>query len=356
MLLVALVSQLNTHCQMKQEQEIPEFKTEISHPNNKYPITPIHDYIKTLEGISAGLPYGSSCGSWGSSGASWTAQKGTPIGFEITYYSRYEDKYYEINENFDLAYIKEMTTRCYAWSDRYSETPLKEFIYRDAFKKDFQTLRDFYAPFSTLVFGFAPQGMVVVWMSYRGIRTELGRFQAKEITDKVRIKELKEEYLETYRLSEERYEEAKIELHIPNTSPILWDNYRIKYNWVYKVTSDNPNFRFLGLNNEFFNGEYEPLFRPLVLNAAMKKRAIPEMTTIYWETGPNNRYEGKLFFNWEKTNQLLKESGEENNSFNIHIDTDNNKIEIKLNNTVIAIDSVRIYSNSSMRFRDSYED
>ncbi len=145
-------------------------------------------------------------------------------------------------------------------------------------------------------------------------------------------------------------------MHIPNASPILWDNYRIRYNWNYKVTSDNTNFRLLGLYNNFFNGESEDLFRPLVLNAEMKKRAIPEMTTIYWETGPNNRYEGKLFFNWEKTNQLLKELGKENNSFNIHIDRDNNKIEIKLNDRVIAIDSVRIYSNSSMRFRDSYED
>ena len=84
---------------MKQEQEIPEFYTQISHPSNKYPITPIRDYIKTLEGVSAGLPYGSSSGSWGSSGKLWTAQKGTPIGCEITYYSRYEDKYYEINQN-----------------------------------------------------------------------------------------------------------------------------------------------------------------------------------------------------------------------------------------------------------------
>lgn len=356
LILVILVSQLNTHCQMKQEQKIPEFQTEISHPNNKYPVTPIHDYIKTLEGIPAGLPYGSSSGSWGSSGKSWTEQKGTPIGFEITYYSIYDSKYYEINENFDLIYIKEMTGRCYAWSDHYSETPIKEFIYRDAFNNDFQTLRDFYAPFSTLVFGFAPQGMVVVWMRYGGAGSiELGRFQAKEITDKNRLKELKENYLSTYRLSEERYKEEQIETYVADASPLLWDNYRIKYNWNYNVTSDNANFRFLGVYNNFFNGESEDLFRPF-LNAVIKKRAVPEMTTIYWETGPNNRYEGKLFFNWEKTNELLKESGKENNSFNIHIDSDNNKIEIKLNDTVIAIDSVRIYSNSLMRFRDSYEE
>jgi hypothetical protein len=351
LLVLVLLSQLNLHCQMN--PKIPEFKTEICHPNNKYPITPIRDYIKTLEGIPAGLPYGSSSGSWGSSGKSWTAQKGTPIGFEITYYSIYEDKYYEINEDFDLAYIKEMTNRCYAWNDKNSETPVKEFIYRDELNRDFQTLSHFYDSFSTLVFGFAPQGMVVVWMGYGGISIELGRFQAKEITDKDLLKKLKKHYIETYRLEEGRYEEEVTEMYIPDASPILWDNYRIKYNWNFKVTSDNKNFRFLGLNNEYFNGEYEDLLRPTLLNTTMKKRAIPKATALYWETSKNERYEGKLFFDWEKMHELLKNSGD-NNTFNIHIDKDSGKIEIKLNQTPIDIDSVRIYSNSTMRFRDSY--
>lgn len=353
LLVLVLLSQLNLHCQMN--PKIPEFYTEISHPSNKYPITPIRDYIKTLEGISAGLPYGSSSGSWGSSGKLWTAQKGTPIGFEIIYYSIYEDKYYETNEDFDLAYIKEMTNRCYAWNDKYSEVPLKEFIYRDVLNRDFQTLSHFYAPFDGLNFGFAPQGMVVVWMGYGGISIELGRFQAKEITDKDLLKKLKKHYTETYRLEEGRYEEEVTEMYIPDASPALWDNYRIRYNWNYKVTSDNKSFRFLSLNNEFFNGEYEDLFRPTVLNTTMKKRAIPQVTTLYWETSKNERYEGKLFFDWEKTHELLKNSGE-NNTFNIHIDKDSGKIEIKLNQTPIEIDSVRIYSNSTMRFRDSYAD
>ena len=47
-LLLLLLTQLNTQCQMM--EQTPEFDVEITHPNPKYLITPVFDYIKTLEG------------------------------------------------------------------------------------------------------------------------------------------------------------------------------------------------------------------------------------------------------------------------------------------------------------------
>ncbi|MBQ0152229.1 MAG: hypothetical protein KBS61_04980 [Chryseobacterium sp.] len=70
-----------------------EFQVEICSPATKYDVTPIFDKIKTLEGTHAGLPYGSTSGSWGDSRSFWTEQHGTPIGADITYYSRYQDVY-----------------------------------------------------------------------------------------------------------------------------------------------------------------------------------------------------------------------------------------------------------------------
>ena len=58
---------------------VPEFYVEISHPDNKYQVTP-KDYILTLEGTPIGLPYGSSSGRWADSGKMWTEQLGTPRG------------------------------------------------------------------------------------------------------------------------------------------------------------------------------------------------------------------------------------------------------------------------------------
>ena len=348
-----LFSQLNVQCQMK--QEFPEFRTEISHPDKIYRITPIFDYIKTLEGKPAGLPYGSSSGAWGSSGSMWTAQKGTPIGFEITYYSLYDNKYYEINEDFDVTNIKEMTNRCYPSKDEFSEEAVKEFITRDEYIKHFERLRYYYSPFSTLVFGFAPKGMVVVWMRYGGAKTlELGRFQAKEITDKKRIKECEEKYLSTYRIHPDTHKELIEIMHLDNPSPEKWDNYRLRYNWNYSVISENKGFKLLQIANEFFNGERENIFRPTLLNPVMKQKAIPEMMTLFWETSAKERYQAKLFFDWEQTNEfLIKQDG--NTTFNITINDDNTKLEIKVNGEPFPIKSIRIYPNSVMRYRESYK-
>ena len=343
----------HSHCQMN--KELPEFRTEISEPNQKYEVTPILDQIKTLEGVSAGLPYGSTSGEWGNSGKSWTAQQGTPIGFDITYYARYEDKYYKINQDFDLEFIKKMTNRCYPTTDN-GEEPAKEFISLDDYNSDFERYRYTYQPFSNLVFGFAPKGMVVVWMTYSFVSFEVGRFQAKEITDAQEIMKVKKIYMDKYRIHPERYEEAKKELHMEDASPDLWDNYRIKYNWKHKIISENKGARIFELGNEYFNGEYEVMFGPLVANPNNKKRTVPEVIHLFWETGKNERYISRIFFDWKKTNELLKNSGIDDNFFNIKIKEDNSQVTIDLNGKPIEVDSIRIYPNSHMRFRDSYEE
>lgn len=346
---------LTTHSHCKMHKELPEFRTEISEPNKKYEVTPILDQIKTLEGVPAGLPYGSTSGEWGSSGAMWTEQHGTPIGFDITYYSRYEDKYYKINQDFDLEFIKKMTNRCYPTSDN-GEDSVKEFISLDQYNDDFERYRYTYQPFSTLVFGFAPKGMIVVWMRYAFISYEIGRFKAMEITDLEEIKKVKKIYMEKYRIHPERYEEAKKSMYLPDVSPDLWDNYRLKYKWSHKVNSENRGAKFFELGNEYFNGEYEVMFGSLVAKPISKDRAVPEVIHLFWETGKNERYIARIFFDWEKTNELLKNSGVKENIFNIKIKEDNSQLSINLNGKPIEVDSIRIYPNSHMRFRDSYEE
>lgn len=353
LLVLLFFSQLTSHCQMKTKE--PEFRTEICHPENKYDITPVFDYIKTLEKIPASLPYGSSSGSWGDSGKSWTEQHGTPIGFNITYYSGYEDKYYQIDEDFDVEYMKEMTSRCYPTSDDTSETPVEEFIYKNKFDSDFQKFRKDYGEFSHLIFGFAPQGMVVVWLGYGPNRIELGRFQAVVITDENRIALCKKKYMDTYRIHPEAYEKARKKYYLPDASPLQWDNYRLRYNWNYKITSGNKGFKLLKYTGKFFNGETDDNFNPIVLNPEMKKRAVPEIITLYWETSSKERFQAKLFFDWDKTNEWFK-GGQEKNTFYIHINKENSLIEVKLNDVKIEPDSIRIYPNSTMRFRDSYEE
>lgn len=351
-LLLLLLTQLNTQCQMM--EQTPEFDVEITHPNPKYRITPVFDYIKTLEGTHASLPYGSSSGTWASSGSSWTAQKGTPTGFEITYYSEYEDKYYYINQDFDLKEIQEMTNRCYPWMDERLDEPVKEYLPKTEYDSDFEKYRYVYGPFDRIIFGFAPQGMVVVWCGYGPNRIELGRFQANEVADEKRLAICKDKYMKNYGMHIDTYNKLVEKMKIPKASPELWDNYRKRYNWNYKVTSENAAFRFFEFEIDSYNGEIISNFSPYILNSKMQPRAIPSFVMICWETSAKERFLSRVFFNWEKTNDLLKNAGE-NNTFQFQINKESSKIEVLLNNNPIEVDSVRIYP-SHLRFRDSYMD
>ena len=352
-----LILLLTTQSQCQMKNDLPAFDVEISEPNQKYEVTPVFARIKTLEGVTAGFPYGSTSGNWGYSGKSWTSQHGTPIGFEVTYYSRYEDKYYYIDQDFDVAHMKEMVNRCYANNDQYNKTSyLKSYVAREHSKEDTDDIGFPYECFSRLVFGFAPKGMIVVWLCYSQVSIELGRFEAKELKDPVKIENAKKVYMEKYRIHPERYEEARKTMHLPNATSTLWDNYRLRYEWSYKVKNDNKKFKFLGLDLEYYNAEYEKHFVPRINNEPTSSRAVPKVIHLFWETGKNERYISRIFFDWDKTNEWFKTSGIEDNFFNINIKEDNSQLTIDLNGKPIEVDSIRIYPNSHLRFKDSYED
>lgn len=117
-------------CQDMKQENLPEFHVQICHPENKYRIEFVSDYIKTLEGVPAGLPYGGTSGRWGDSGSGWTEQHGTPIGANIVYYAKYEDTFYHLDVDFPQDKIKEYMKRAYSQGEvkEYGKTA-KEFDY-----------------------------------------------------------------------------------------------------------------------------------------------------------------------------------------------------------------------------------
>jgi Protein of unknown function (DUF2931) len=356
LLLLILFSQLTTQCQKMKKP--PEFHTEICHPDDKYEFTAIYNYIKTLEGTPASLPFVDSSGEWGSSGKMTGEQHGTPIGFDVTYYSLSENKYYHIDADFDVAHMQDMVARYYSGSDKDSATPVKEFVYHQEFRdiKIKDGADRSYNKFTTLVFGFAPQGMVVVWMAYSGANCiELGRYQGNEITDEKKIAEYRKKYESKYSMEGNIYDEMAKEYHLPNASCKKWDDYRIKYNWNYEVTSDNKNFKLFQFDAQYFNGEKEAMFRPLVQHPAKKKRAVPEIINIYFETSAKERYIARAYFDWDKMNELLKNAGE-NATLQFHVDEYSNNVQVKLNSQIVKPDStIRVYPDSHMRYRESYK-
>lgn len=337
-------------------KKTPQFHVEISHPNNKYLVTPIIDQIKTLENTPAGLPYGSTSGEWGNSGKRWTEQYGTPIGADITYYSRYEDIFYRLNADFPIETIKDYMERAYANDEallEFHKEPLQKYKRLGRYEEYAHPIRP-YNSFSELVFGFAPKGMVVVWLRFgAGVQIELGRYQAEIITNEKDILRIKENYLKTYRISQEGYEEAKKELAIPNASPKEWEDYRTKYIYAPIFSSQNSGLRLFRMWMDYYNGEEELFFRPWINEPSYQKRAIPKQLNFTWETGKNQQYTGHAYFDWKRINEIFKKA-QGSSKLEFKIASDNSSFQILLNNQPLPVDSIRVFQTNE-KYNDSYK-
>ena len=323
---------------------MPMYYVEICHPSNEYQVTPIRDSIITLEGRRASLPYGSTSGRWGDSGAMFTEQYGTPIGADIVYYATYEDKFYHLKVEFPVEKMKDLVSRAYAISYvRSHKEPLKPYIVTDE-RMVFSAYENPYSSMTHLVFGFAPKGMVVVWIGYSGgARIEIGRFQAEEVEDDEKYEEERFEY---WNMSREKMRNKR---YLPNASPEEWENYRNKYEWRPVFSSDNDTFFMLKSSTRYYNGEREYLLQPYILKAEYIKRAIPKEIQFFWRVG-GAQYEGRVFFKWEKMNKIFKEKGKTKNDIRFHINKDN-KMEVFLNDEPLEVESIRVYGDSNIKFQ-----
>ncbi|GAA3775791.1 DUF2931 family protein [Flavobacterium ginsengiterrae] len=341
---------------MKNEK-IPEWTAEMCHPANEYRIQMVKDEIFTLEGIRAGMPYGSSSDKWGNSGGMWTEQHGTPIGADFTYYASYDNAFYKLKIDFPVEKMKDLVRRNYAFKE-IKEKTVKEYVYTG--DSDLTFIQDTDAPyrsydaFTSLIFGFAPKGMVVVWVNYGLTVIEVGRYQAQVITNQQELQQAKEIHLRTWRFTPEYFDELAEKKYNPDTSCALWDMYRIRYQWKPVFVSKNPTFRIFEVNTEYYNGEKDQMFRPWLLENKRTDRALPRVMQFFWETGKGEKFEGRIFFNEKEIfNRFKTVSGE--NEMQIKISADNRSIEVFVNNEKLEITNFRIYPNSDKEYNESYK-
>ncbi|WP_435524287.1 DUF2931 family protein [Chryseobacterium indoltheticum] len=163
----------------------------------------------------------------GDSGKGWTEQHGTPIGADIIYFSDYENKVYHLDVDFPIEKIKDYMERAYPEEEDFgAETKPYKRLGRNY---EYTAGKQPYSSFATLVFGFAPKGMVVVWLRYTYFsQIELGRYQAEEVNDQQTIIKARKKYIDDFRTTEENFNQVIKESYIPDASPALWDNYRTK--------------------------------------------------------------------------------------------------------------------------------
>ncbi|GAA5098655.1 hypothetical protein GCM10023210_35060 [Chryseobacterium ginsengisoli] len=327
---------------MSEKETVPVYNVEISHPDNKYLITPVEDKIFTFEGNDSSLPYGSSSGNWGDSGKTFTERRGTPKGADIVYFSRYEDTFYHLKTDFPEKEVKDFIRRAYADEEDNDCGILKEFVYTDQ-----ENYCGAYKKLGDLVFGFAPKGMVVVWLRFGYVQIELGKFQAEVVKDDKKYAE------KLFSKISQTREDIKKDLFIANASPLVWEKYRTRYQWAPTIHSENKGFKLFNIQAEYYNGEREVMLRPWVEKPVMKERALPKEITFFWETGKGEAFEGRAFFNWAETDDQFENAGE-NFPLELKIAPDNKSFEVLLLGHPIKIDSTRVYT-SNFTFKDSYK-
>ena len=295
--------------------------------------------ITTLEGTTAGLPTIGSSGVWGDSGARFTDMEGTPIAADVIYFSNHEDKFYRVKIDFGVEFMKK------AVAEKY---------YNDEEKTDIEG--EDRGTFCGLIFGFAPQGMVVVWRSYGvgSFKIEIGRYQAEVIKD--------DKELEKNMFPPEGMSRKKVVAMYVMPQPVTcekWDLYRKRYNLKIETVSENKGFRLFESIRENYNGEFLFEFRPEILNQTYSPKALPKRVIVYWETALNQTFQGNLFFNEKELFEKFKNlKPNDNQDLQIKIAENNASIEVLLNNEPLKMDSIKIWGrdgHGDKVYKESYK-
>lgn len=358
--IIILISifQLSNCQEMKNKKIVPSYVVQLSHSSNEHSVGTVQDSIITLEGEPAYFPFIHSSGNWGSSGKGSSYESGTPIGVDAVYYAETENAFYHLKVEFPRDKVIDWVQRAYAIDEpKSSEVKLTtRYINRKDepdFDRKYNDMITAYQNMTDLIFGFAPKGYVVVWLGYGPTQIELGAYQAELVTDEKKIKEYEKMYQRKYNISASHFDELAKRFYLPNQSSEKWKRYRSRHLWYPKMISNHKGFRAFRMDIDYYNGERETILRPWIKQVPMEARAIPREISFFWETGKGEAYEGRAFFDWEKTHEFFKNSGKQF-CLEFRIDPDNNGFQLLINNQILKADSLRIYS-SDLTFQDSYK-
>ncbi len=280
LILTVFTLQLSS-CQQKNNNDMRRDKFEWQEAKSAPPGYPIEVYMGGLQSKNGftSLYSGTTLGlkGWGTGGGGMSSGlKTIPNHLHVIWVSYFEHKFYEIDTPIDYEKMVSLFNEGYYEMSYVNDPNAKEpSLNRTDYK--------------TIMVGFAPGGVVVIWVAGAGRQIEVGRYQGKEITfTQAQIDELPSgpkknmhslEYhnniLYHWNMVPEEIVEKVKDKPIPYG---LWDNYRKKYNWQL-------SFEFLHQEKvkdvffDFYNGEREELF------GAVETEKYPEIPEPFrWTT------------------------------------------------------------------------
>lgn len=287
---------LNSACQEKNKKMNEKFKwKETLSCVVGYPVDVYRGGLSSADGGFTSLNLGThtGIGGWGSPGRSMSnGLKSVPNRLHVVWLSYGEDCFYEVETAIDYEKMVGLFREGFY-------TPSLDPSRPSPFKKEY----------NQITVGFAPGGMVVVWLSGSGRSVEIGRYQGHKIEipqDQIEqlgypLKNLFNDEYRANTLTNERIVPKEIQ-EANRGKPIpygLWDSYRHRYNWRLNFVLPQDGIS-LDVVVFYYNGEKEILFGE---SEVVQFPTIPAY--LSWNYRGNKALAKELRISWHKKDQTL---------------------------------------------------
>ncbi|MCD1115997.1 DUF2931 family protein [Chryseobacterium turcicum] len=280
-----------------------------------YPVDVFSGGLTAPNGEFTSLFSGTTGGEWGAANRGMSnGEKSIPNHLHTIWVSYAEKIFYEIDTDLDYEKMLKLFNDGYFVPSMSKDNPQPR-------KENF----------NQIIVGFAPGGVVVVWLSGAGRQVEVGRYQSKKIVipkediDALSPGPRKNMFNPDYQ-HKIIHEFGIVPKEVAETNegkPIpygLWDDYRKKYNWRINVElpnngiTDEVDYYLINSEKEFLFGEKEVnTFKNIPSDLKWnfeKQRAVPKKIYLSWFEG-KEIYEGTIIFDESEVLKAFETLNEE---------------------------------------------
>ena len=317
-------------CQNKNEKnmntEIYEWQDATSCPLG-YPIEVYRGGLQNLKegsytSLSAGMTIGK--GNWGAASYGMgSGRKPLPDHLNVVYLSYAEDKFFQVDCDIDYEKMASLFRKGYDVKAASGSGKIRHENY------------------DTVIVGFAPGGVCVIWIEGGGRQTEIGRYQGEEVI--IPQKEIDNLDSHDHLLFEPEY--RKKVMKDPNLVPIavqgkpisygIWDTYRKRYSWkpVFELQDNSILDDKTQVILFYVNGEMENIFTEKFPLKNNENRAIPKRIVFSFKDKNGKNYGAMADIDKESAFNAFKEVYGEN-SGNVTAELD---IRVNMVNTFFTV-------------------
>ncbi|WP_426485472.1 DUF2931 family protein [Flavobacterium sp. 2] len=283
-----------------------EWSADISAPREY----PIEVYTGAVGGYFFSQMGGFTNAGWGNAGSVNFIKAPLPDSLDMTWLSYVDDKFYTGEWKLPTEKIQQLFDEGF-----YSKIGEKIIV----------------EPYKYVNIGFAPKGMVIVWVAGNGRQVEVARFQAHETVIDPRLITEDEKYMFRKNYAKDELNNdfvinkdlrEQIQQH-GYPAPEVYEAYREKYLWKPKVILPEGS-NITSIYIKMCNGDIED---PLDREIGMEYRAIPYVFQIYWSIGSGKKeqeFVSRIAFTSDT--EFWAKSHKNNGEDEIPVDFDKNEI------------------------------